>query len=354
MDQPPSPASSSHFVDEINEQPAALARLLERGQATARRMAEAIRRVDPAFLVIAARGSSDNAGRYARYLFGIHNRMVVTLATPSLFTLYQAPPDLRRSVVLAISQSGEAPDILAVVEAAKQQGALTLAVTNEAGSPLAGAADFCLELEAGPERAVAATKTYTNQLLAMAQLSAALNPSTERQRELAALPDQVEQVLRLNAGIAGSAVRFRYANHFAVIGRGYNYATAFELALKIKETSYVVAEPYSSADFLHGPVALIEEGFPAILLAPSGAVFVDVAALLDTLAERKAEVIGISDRQDFLTRTPTALPLPAAVPEWLSPIVAIVPGQLWAGTLAEVRGLNPDQPRGLHKVTRTL
>jgi len=353
MEQAPLPASSSHFSAEIHEQPAALARLLERGQETARRMAEAIRRADPAFLVIAARGSSDNAGRYARYLFGIHNRMVVTLATPSLFTLYQAPPDLRRSVVLAISQSGEAPDILAVVEAGKEQGALTLAVTNEASSPLAGEADFCLELEAGHERAIAATKTYSNQLLAMALLSTALDPSADLRRELAALPSQVEQVFRLNTRIDDSATRFRYANHFVVIGRGYNYATAFELALKIKETSYVVAEPYSSADFLHGPVALIEEGFPAILLAPSGAVFDDVASLLDILAERKAEVIGISDRNDFLARTPTALGLPAGVPEWLSPIVSIVPGQLWAGALAGVRGLDPDQPRGLHKVTRT-
>lgn len=348
------PVKQTHFEAEIREQPAALARLLDRGQQMARQMADSIRRANPANIVIAARGSSDNAGRYARYLFGIQNRVLVTLATPSLFTHYQSPPDLRRSVVLAISQSGEAPDILAVIEAAKQQGAPTFAVTNDPESPLAAAADLCLCLEAGPERAVAATKTYTNELLAMAMLSTALDPSPERWRELSNLPELVEQVLSMNSTVSDGAVRFRYAGHFVVIGRGYNYATAFELALKIKETSYVVAEPYSSADFLHGPVALIEEGFPAIVLAPSGAVFDDVASLLGTLMARKAEIIGISDNADFLMHARTPLRLPTGVPEWLSPIVTIVPGQLWAGALASVRGLDPDEPRGLHKITRTV
>ncbi len=343
----------TRFEREIREQPEALARLLARGRPTAEAIAAAIRRAQPRAVAIAGRGSSDNAARYAQYLFGAHNRLVVGLATPSLFTLYRTPPALGDTLVLAVSQSGASPDIVAVVEEARRQGALTVAITNAPGSPLARAAAHCLSLEAGEERAVAATKTYTAQLLALAMLSTALDPSEERWRELAAVPRQVERALALNAEAPARAARFRYAEHFVVIGRGFNYATAFELALKLKETSYVVAEPYSSADFLHGPVALIERGFPAVVIAPSGAVYEDVAALLDILAEREAEVVGISDRAEFLARVGTPLPLPSGVPEWLSPLVAIVPGQLWAGALARERGLDPDQPRGLRKVTET-
>lgn len=344
----------SQFEREIREQPEALARLLDRGWTEAEAVAREVRAYRPQSVVIAARGSSDNAARYAKYLLGAFNHLAVGLAAPSLFTLYQAPPSLAGALIVGISQSGESPDIVAVIDEARRQGALTLAITNVPDSPLAQAAVCCLPLHAGVERSVAATKTYTNQLLALAMLSAALDGAPERRELLGGLPEAVAATLDLNAAIEERVVRFRYAGHFVVMGRGFNFATAFEIALKIKETCYVIAEPYSTADFLHGPVAMVEPGFPALLVAPAGAVAEDATELLDLLVRRRAEVIVISDRPDLLARAGTLLPLPPGVPEWLSPVIAVVPGQLWAVALARARGLDPDQPRGLTKVTRTL
>ena len=244
-------------------------------------------RTRPRYVVIAARGSSDNAARYAQYLFGAHNRLAVCLATPSLFTFYDAAPSLAGALVIGVSQSGQSPDIVAVVESGRKQGALTLAITNRPGSPLAAAAEHTLPLLAGEERAVAATKTYTAQLCALAMLSAALEGGEARWAELSAVPGLVEQAIAANAGVEGKVERYRYAEHFAVVGRGFNYSTAFEVALKMKETSYLVAEPYSPADLLHGPVAMIDRGFPVLLVAPSGRVLSDVAQL--AVSARAAE-----------------------------------------------------------------
>lgn len=346
-------AAVSQFEREIREQPEALARLLARGRETVETLAREIRNFGPHSVVIAARGSSDNAARYAKYVFGARNRLSVALAAPSLVTRYQTPPRFAGALVIGISQSGQSPDIVGVVAEARRQGTLTLAITNDPGSPLAQAAGQCLPLSAGEERAVAATKTYTNQLLALAMLSAALHGDPARWDELASVPGLVAETLRMNATVHEQAARFRYAGHFVTVGRGFNYATAFEIALKIKETCYVIAEPYSPADFLHGPVAMVDAGFPVLLIAPSGVVSQDAADLGDLLAERRAEVIAITDRPDRLERARTHLPLPAGVPEWLSPIVAVVPGQLWALALSLARGLDPDQPRGLRKVTET-
>lgn len=346
-------SQGTRFDQELREQPAALARLLAQGREQAEAIAEAIRAAAPELVVIVARGSSHNAGRYAQYLFGIRNRLPVAYAAPSMYTLYQQPPVLRRALVIGISQSGQSPDVNAVMEESRRQGALTVAVTNDPASPLARVADHCLPLHAGPEQAVAATKTYTTQLLALAMLSTALGGTAADWDALAALPSAVAAALRLNADIVARAERYRYARQFVVIGRGYNLATAWELALKIKEITYIIAEPYSAAEFRHGPVALIEPGFPVLLVAPSGAAYGDTAALLALLEERGAEVIAISDQAALLARARTALPLPAGVSEWLSPLVAVVPGQLWAGALATVRGQDPDCPRGLRKVTYT-
>ncbi len=343
----------SQFEAEILEQPVTLARLFETARADASAIAERIRSFDPVFVMIAARGTSDNAARYAQYLFGAHNGLPVGLATPSLFTLYQSPPRLPRALVIGISQSGQSPDIVSVIRETRSQGALTLALTNEPTSELAEAAEFCLELHAGEERAVAASKTYTSQLAALAMISVALTGDRRQRDQLATLPDVIRQTLDLNRGVAPGVTSLAGEEQFVVIGRGFNYATAFELALKIKETSYVSAEAYSSAEFLHGPVAVIDDGFPAILVAPSGRVFDDVVALADLLAARHAGMIAISDNHDLLSRADVSLPIPAGVPEWISPIVAIVPGQLFALALARAKGIDPDHPRGLSKVTRT-
>ncbi|MCX7623592.1 MAG: SIS domain-containing protein [Thermomicrobium sp.] len=338
---------------EILEQPVVLERLLNEGTALVQELAARIRAAAPRFVVIAARGSSDNAARYAQYLFGAYNRFTVALATPSLFTLYQRPPSLAGGLVVAVSQSGRSPDIVAVVAEGRRQGALTLAVTNDPASPLAEAAELVLPLSAGEERAVAATKTYTAQLFALAMLSVALADDRARAAELALVPAAVHWTIERNRDLASRLGLFRTPSLLAVIGRGFNYATAFEIALKIKEVGLVLAEPYSSADFRHGPIALVEPGFPVVALAPSGAVLPDVAALVVELAERRASLAVVSDEPALLARADLPLPLPPGLPEWLSPLVAVVPGQFLALALARARGLDPDRPRGLAKVTRT-
>jgi glucosamine--fructose-6-phosphate aminotransferase (isomerizing) len=343
----------SQVEKEIREQPEALSRLLKEGRAEAERIAARVQAHAPRFVVIAARGSSDNAARYAQYLFGAHNRLPVCLATPSLFTFYDAPPSLAGALVVGVSQSGQSPDIVAVVESGRKQGALTLAITNRPGSPLSAAAEHTLPLLAGEERAVAATKTYTTQLCALAMLSAALEGSEARWAELSRVPDLVDRAIALNTGMDAKVARYRYAEHFAVVGRGFNYSTAFEVALKMKETSYLVAEPYSPADLLHGPMAMIDRGFPVLLVAPSGRVLSDVAQLAGQLEQKSAEIVAISDDAAVLGRARVALPLPGDMPEWVSPMVAVVPGQMFAVALARTRGLDPDQPRGLNKVTET-
>jgi len=343
----------TQFELEIIEQPSALRRLLDEGRAAAVEAARAIKRFAPEWVLVAARGSSDNAARYAQYLLGAHNRLGVALAVPSLFTLYDAPPRLGRALTIGISQSGQSPDIVSVLSEARAQGGATLAVTNDPSSPLSRAAHHTLPLLAGPEKAVAATKTYTTELFALAMLSAALEGSPERWGALERVPDWVEEVIAGNADSTAQAALFHGAQKFVVLGRGFNYSTAFEIALKLKETSYLLADPYSVADLLHGPVAMIDRGFPVILVVASGRTLSDAPALLSLLEERGARVLAISDVPEVLARAEAGMALPVGVPEWLSPIVAVVPGQLFAGALALSSGQNPDRPRGLSKVTLT-
>jgi glucosamine--fructose-6-phosphate aminotransferase (isomerizing) len=373
----PMPVSVPNQLErEIRQQSSCLARLLKAERGTAEHIAAAVRRLRPAFAVTAARGSSDNAARYAKYLFGGHNRLVVSLGAPSLITLYGRAPSFRGSLVIGISQSGESPDIVALVAEGRRQGALTVAMTNRTRSPIATAAEHVFPLHAGPERAIAASKSFTCQLMALAMLSAAIEENPDRWRDLERLPEAVERTLSLHrrsqmatvvAALSPTrsrtarAARSRLqtetaaADRMIVIGRGYNLATAFEVALKIKEIASVMAEPYATPDLFHGPLAMVDAGFPALVIAPSGATLADMQPVLDVLASRRAHVIASSDDEALLAHpgVRARLPLPAGVPEWLSPVTAVIPGQLLALALAEARGLDPDRPRGLTKVTRT-
>jgi glucosamine--fructose-6-phosphate aminotransferase (isomerizing) len=208
-------------------------------------------------------------------------------------------------------------------------------------------------LHAGPENAVAATKTYTASLAVLALFSTLLAGDDRRLAELLALPEGIAETLSGISPTLGRVERYRYIDRCSVIGRGYNYATAFEVALKVTELTRVVAESYSSADFRHGPIAMVQHGFPVIIIAPQGSVFEDVQALSADLLELKAEQLIISDDTAMLRQANLALPLPKGIPEWLSPLVAVLPGQLFGMALAQVKGLDPDQPMGLHKVTET-
>jgi glucosamine--fructose-6-phosphate aminotransferase (isomerizing) len=338
---------------EILEQPSVLERLLQNETDRVQRIADQIWSRNVEYVLIAGRGTSDNAARYGQYLLGAHNRLPVGLATPSLYSVYREPPRLKHGLVIGISQSGQSPDIVAVLAEAQRQGTLTLAITNDPDSPLATTADDSICLHAGQELAVAATKTYTAQLAALALLSCALGNDPSRLQALQQIPRVLERVLEGEEQISRAVERYRYMETCVVLGRGYNYATAFEIALKLKELNYLIAEPYSSADFMHGPIAVVGSGFPAMVVAPSGKMLDTMRAFSLELKARSAELVVISDQHDLLSEAITPLPLPGGVPEWLSPIVAVVPGQLFALHLTLIKGHDPDQPQGLQKVTLT-
>lgn len=345
--------SDTHLYREIHQQPDILDHLLQAQKAATGALAKAIQERDITQVVIAARGTSDNAGRYAKYVLGAMNGISVALATPSLYSIYKRPPRLGNSLVLGISQSGRSPDIVSVLAEARSQGALTGAITNSPVSALAKQADYVIDLNAGEEQAVAATKTYTSELAAIALLSALLAADEEMLHALELVPAMMSSVLSMSEQIAVLAPRYRYMSHSVVIGRGYNYASAFELALKLKELTYTIVEPYSSADFLHGPLAMIEKGFPVIIFAPSGETLEEMRSMIHTLIAHGAEVICISDDRITLGLTEFSLAVPSSVPEWLSPITMIVPGQLFALHLAHTRGFDIDTPRSIQKVSET-
>jgi glucosamine--fructose-6-phosphate aminotransferase (isomerizing) len=318
------------------------------------KIAKAIKSRNIDFAFLAARGTSDNAGRYANYLWGAHNQLPLALATPSLFTFYQSPPRLQNALVIGVSQSGKSPDIVSVLEEGRRQNCLTLAITNIPDSPLAQAADFVLDIQAGPERAVAATKTYTTELMAIAMISAALNNSHADWDQLASVPEWAQYVLKLDLGIAQMAQRYRYMTHCVVLGRGFNYSTAYEWALKLKELTYTIAEPYSSADFQHGPIAMVEGGFPILAVAPKGKVYESMKEMLTRLRHQlNAELVLISDDTDTLALAQSPIQLPPQIPEWLTPLISIIPAQLFACHLTTVKGYDTEKPRSITKVTET-
>ena len=339
---------------EIFEQPERLASLLDNQKQTVIEIAKAIQSRNVQYAFLAARGTSDNAGRYANYLWGAHNQLPMALATPSLFTYYQSPPRLHDALVVGISQSGQSPDIVSVVENGRKQNCLTLAITNIPDSPLAKAADFVLDIQAGPEKAVAATKTYTTELMSIAMLSAALSDSDEEWEQLASVPEWARYVLNLDEEIAQMTQRYRYMSHCVVLGRGFNYSTAYEWALKLKELTYLIAEPYSSADFQHGPIAMVEGGFPVLAVAPKGKVHHSMIDMLTRLRrDKNAELVIISDDADSLSLAQSPVQLPPHIPEWLSPLVGIIPAQLFACHLTQVKGYDTEKPRNITKVTET-
>ncbi len=344
---------SEILIKEINEQPQVIQNLIDSEYKVIKEIANKIQGKF-SYALIAARGTSDNAARYAQYIFGAFNQIPVALATPSLYTVYKKPPKLSDALVIGISQSGQSPDIVAVIDNAKMQGQITLAITNEPNSPLGNAADFVIPLHCGNELAVAATKTYTASLTTLAMLSTALANDLEREKTLALLPPALEETIAAANQTNINTCRYRYIEHCVVIGRGFNYSTAFEVALKIKELTRVVSVPYSSADFKHGPIAAVQPGFPVILVAPSGEMYGQMREFSAKMHELGAELISISDQNEIVEKSNLGFKIPNGIPEWISPITCILPGQLFARQLAFEKGLNIDQPVGLSKVTETF
>jgi len=342
----------SRFREEIGEQPDVLARLIERSVEPLEAIASRYREAKPSGIMIAARGSSDHAALYAKYLFGRRNRALVSLAAPSLFTRYGSPPRLESQCVIGISQSGAGPDVLAVVEEAKRQGAMTIAITNTPESKLGSAADHVLPLHAGAEVSVPASKTYTASLVALALISEAIDPEPELGAAIARLPEALREALRLDPQLEALTEVFS-GPRAIVLGRGFNFATAEEVALKLAETSYVLARAWSIADFEHGPIAVVEPGFPILLVGGGGSVQVDLESIARRLLEYRCRVVGLFDGQMPDAELDGFVGFDSGLPEELTPVTLAVLGQLLAHHVAMARGADPDRPRALSKVTRT-
>lgn len=344
--------AQSQLQHEIYAQPAVTQAILAQRPAI-RQIADVIQRYQPRFVMIAARGTSDNAARYAQYLCGIALGWPVALATPALGTLYHADVRLDGALVIGISQSGRSPDICDVVQRARAQGALTLAITNNAESRLAQSAAHHIDISAGSELSVAATKSYTNQLTAIALLVAALTRDATLEAALDQLPELFDTVLALpQATIEAAAQVLGDAPAAISVGRGLHYATAFEAALKIKELSGLPVEPYSSADVLHGPVTIVEQGFPVLLTSDTGATSADMVSLLTRLHQQSARLLVVSNDERHLHQATVALPMPVC-DQRIAPIIAIATWQRVAHASAHARGRNPDAPQGLTKITET-
>lgn len=358
--------NTSTMLQEIRQQPTVLERTLKSELPGAEELKCVFARKRPRLIVLVARGTSDNAAQFARYLLEITTGIPVSLAAPSVFTLYDSSLDFQDVLVVAISQSGESTDTNHVLERARAQGALTIGITNESASALARIAEHTFLVRAGKEKSVAATKTYTGQLLTLYLLAYALGAQIDV-NDLRRLADWTSEALKLELQIAERAERYRFMEHAVVVARGLNYSNAFEFALKLMETCYVVAERFSAADLLHGPIAMVDASFPVFMFAPAGVTWYGLAELLDRLKSLKADTMVITDLGNEAVTShvnagsprhrlciPVDLSAGRGPVDLYTPIPYIVPAQLFAAHLADVKGLDADHPRTLKKVTRTL
>ena len=345
----------THMLDEIREQPKVVRRIIDEEFHRVEALAAEIKRRSVAYAYVAARGTSNNAALYGKFVLEIQHGIPVAMAAPSVVTLYDAMPRFGpNALVLGISQSGAAPDVIEVVRQAREAGALTAAITNEPESALAQAAEYPLFIGAGEEVGIAATKTYTGSLALLALLSTALNENhPERLEHLRRAADGIERALGLDDAVHHLVERYADMQGCVILGRGYNHATADEVALKLTETCYLSARSYSSADFQHGPIAQVASGFPCLMFAPDGKAFAPMAKLAEKLRPQHPALICFAHDAAFLAGSETAVRIPTAVAEWVSPLVYIVGGQLFAYWLSTVKGIDPDAPRGLSKVTQT-
>ena len=349
------PIPGAQMLQEIQEQPQAIARLLEQESERIWTLASRWRHAPPRFIVMVARGTSDHAALYGKYALEIHAGRFVGLGAPSVASIYHAPVDVRDALVIGISQSGEAADVIAAIEQARAAGADTLAITNVETSPLAAAAQDVIPLHAGPERAVAATKTFTSTLAALALLTAAIGEDDALRQACQTLPAVLAETLEATRTLAEQAQRFRYLEECVALGRSYNIATAYEFALKLRETAYVRVQPFASPDFVHGPIAILDEGYPVVAFANTGRA---LPSLLDVLAlarARGAETIVIGNDPAAWDLADLAFPirLSRQLPEALSPFPCALVAQQLAHAIARGKGYDPDHPRGLRKVTIT-
>lgn len=341
----------SIMLREIEEQPDVLERTIAAEREKVTRLGDFLRQKDIDLIILVGRGSSDNASLFGRYLLEVTTGIPVSLAAPSVFTLYNAKLRLSRALVVGVSQSGEGDDINHVLESAKRFGAFTLAITNEADSAMARLADESLLIHAGREKSVAATKTYTGQMLHFYMLASAVG---DKRLDYFKIPEFTRRALELRSEIEQLVQRYVFMDNCVVVGRGMNYGNSYELALKLMETCYVVAERFSSADFFHGPLAVVERRFPVILFAPKGVTQQSSIDLLNRLHELKADSLSITNDPEAAKLSSRSLMMPDEIDEFLTPIPFIIPAQLFAAYLSAAKGIDADAPRSLSKVTKTI
>ncbi|MEO8573629.1 MAG: SIS domain-containing protein [Pyrinomonadaceae bacterium] len=341
----------SLMLQEIAEQPAVLERTIAAEREKMIKLGDFLRQKEIDLIILVARGSSDNAALFGRYLLEVTTGIPVSLSAPSVFTLYNAKMRLKRAIVIGVSQSGEGDDINHVLEQAKSFGAFTIAITNEGSSSMSRITDETLLIHAGREKSVAATKTYTGQMLHFYMLANAMG---DKRLDFHKIPGFTQKALELEEKVKETVQRYIFMENCVVVGRGMNYGNSYELALKLMETCYVVAERFSSADFFHGPLAIVERRFPVILFAPKGVTQQSSVDLLNRLHELHADSLSITNDEKVGQLATHQIKLPAEIDEFLSPIPFIIPAQLFAAHLSEAKGLDPDEPRSLAKITKTL
>lgn len=338
---------------EIREQPEVLEKCWSNNIELINEIVETMKERCISNVFIAARGTSDHAGIYGKYVFEILCGLPVALAAPSVFTLYNSTVNFTNSLVIGISQSGEAEDVKEVLASATKQGAISIAITNFPKSPLALNAKYHLDCSAGLEKSVAATKTFTAQMYLLGLLATSFANNCEVLEGFKQLPNNIKRVFGLENKIQQIAGRFRYMNECFVLARGTNYSVAMETALKIQETSYVRAKAYAVSDFYHGPFAMLDINIPVFIIAPEGESFKDMTEMVEKLGEKGIELIIISNNKNILKKAKVALELPKEINDVYSPFYNAIIAQILACNISLNKGLNPDSPRDLSKVTIT-
>ena len=338
---------------EIHEQPQAIADTLAAEDEHIDELAARLREEKIQQVILVARGTSDHAATYARYLFSQTLGLLISSLPSSLFTVYGVELDLSNILVMGISQSGRSSDVVDVLTMARDQGALTAALTNTPGSPIFQAADVTMLTRASKEQSIPATKTYTAALAVLHQLAAHWAQDQGMVDSIAQVPDLMAQIFAQEAHIQAHAERYRFLDRCILIGRGLNFCTAHETALKLGECAQIVPASYSAADFLHGPIAMVQQDVPCFIIAPEGEALGSMLEVVTALAQREAEMLTIANEPVLLELADVAIPLPADMPEHLSPLIAVVAGQLLAYYIARHKGLDPDRPALLGKITLT-
>ncbi|MDQ3460277.1 MAG: SIS domain-containing protein [Deinococcota bacterium] len=342
----------TQFEREIREQPEVLTRIL--GDAKVIAAAEVLRAQDRGLIMSLARGSSDNAVTFFGYLAGRFLGLPLASLPPSLVTVYAAKMKAAGALAVGVSQSGESSDVLEGLRALKAAGALTVAISNDPESSLSRLADLSLEQRAGEEQAVAASKTFSSQMMLLALLVAHWSEDAGLLTALQAVPERMRALLGDQSAVERAATRLTHAEHAYVLGRGLSYGPALELALKLKETSYLHAEAFSSAEFQHGPIAAVDPRYPVILLATQDGSLESNLAVAERLCELEADLTVVSGAQALEAYAGALVALPEGLHPATEAFLQVLAGQLLALHLAQSKRLDPDKPRHLSKITKTM